>query len=56
MTNCQGLLVKDYRWPGETWACHASNFNGHLWHGGTRNRSGGHRRAVQCSFGRGAAR
>lgn len=26
-------------------------FNGHLWHSGTRNRSGGHRRAVQCSFG-----
>jgi ectoine hydroxylase-related dioxygenase (phytanoyl-CoA dioxygenase family) len=25
-------------------------FNGHLWHGGTRNRSGGHRRAVRCSF------
>jgi ectoine hydroxylase-related dioxygenase (phytanoyl-CoA dioxygenase family) len=25
-------------------------FNGHLWHGGTANRSGDHRRAVQCSF------
>jgi Phytanoyl-CoA dioxygenase (PhyH) len=25
-------------------------FNGHLWHSGTRNRSGGHRRAVQCSL------
>lgn len=25
-------------------------FNGHLWHGGTANRSRGHRRAVQCSF------
>jgi Phytanoyl-CoA dioxygenase (PhyH) len=28
-------------------------FNGHLWHAGTRNCSRGHRRAVQCSFGRG---
>jgi ectoine hydroxylase-related dioxygenase (phytanoyl-CoA dioxygenase family) len=25
-------------------------FNGHLWHGGTRNRSTGNRRVVQCSF------
>ena len=25
-------------------------FNGHLWHGGTRNTSGDHRRAVQVSF------
>ena len=25
-------------------------FNGHLWHGGTCNRGGDHRRAVQCSF------
>ena len=25
-------------------------FNGHLWHGGTRNRSGGHRRVLQCAF------
>jgi ectoine hydroxylase-related dioxygenase (phytanoyl-CoA dioxygenase family) len=27
-------------------------FNGHLWHGGTCNRSGDHRRTVQCSFQR----
>jgi ectoine hydroxylase-related dioxygenase (phytanoyl-CoA dioxygenase family) len=26
-------------------------FNGHLWHGGTCNRSSGHRRVIQCSFG-----
>lgn len=25
-------------------------FSGHLWHGGTSNRSDGHRRAVQCSI------
>jgi len=25
-------------------------FNGHLWHGGTCNRSGEHRRVTQCSF------
>ncbi len=25
-------------------------FNAHLWHGGTHNRSTGHRRSVQCSF------
>lgn len=25
-------------------------FNGHLWHGGTGNHSGDHRRALQCSF------
>jgi len=25
-------------------------FNGHLWHGGTRNESNGPRRAIQCQF------
>lgn len=25
-------------------------FNGHLWHGGTRNHSGAARRAIQCGF------